>query len=139
MADWIIVGALGLTIALSIILRLPTSALLACLWTAGGVEYFLRRLPGPYLKVEPGLLEVLTGKWVSAAWRVRETVKLADATVTADLHRGVLEIAQGGIHYAVDLWAVEHPVEVVTRACVAATLPRVDAAEAESRDRPDTT
>lgn len=123
--DWVVVGVIlvcGTTwIALGLSYRLLIGALLA----TGAIGHAMHLLRGPYVRIQPGRLELLKAKWFKSDWTVEKNIPLGDAHITADLDKGWLEIVRGEDRFVINLWEVERPMRLVTYACVAAMTPEV--------------
>jgi hypothetical protein len=107
------------------VLGLPYRLLIGAVFAVAAAGYATAALRGPYVKIQPGRLELLTGKWFSPHWRIEKSMPLDDARVTADLKKGWLEINRGEDRIVINLWLVERPVQLVKYACVGAVTKEV--------------
>lgn len=132
-ARWLAVGA-GCVLGLAWVLLTQHFRLLAASLAAGAiVEYIVRSLPGPYVRIDHGHLELVRGRWFAEGWRVQDRVVIAGSQLTVDFEQALLTIKHGEEQRTVDLWAVEYPLQFARRACVEAVMTQpglTDAAEA---------
>jgi hypothetical protein len=119
---WLAVGAVGVLGLAWLLFSRDFTLFVACGMAGAIVEYIVRSLPGPYVRIEHGNLELVRGRWFAEGWRVQDRVVIAGSQLTVDFEHALLTIRHGEEQRTVDLWAVEYPLQFVRRACVEAVM-----------------